>query len=34
VSNHFAVLEATSDVEEAWNNFGDTVSAAAKKVIG
>ena len=34
VSNRFAVLEASDDVEKAWNNFKDTVSAAAKKVIG
>ena len=34
VANRFAALEVTSDVEEEWNNFRDTVSAAAIKVMG
>jgi len=34
VSNHFAVSEASDDVEKACNNLKDTVSAAVKKVIG
>jgi len=33
VSNRCAVLEASDDVEKAWNNFKDTVSAAAKNLL-
>jgi len=34
VSNRFAALDASDDVEKTWNNFKDTVTTVAETVIG